>query len=302
MSAQAPAIAAPPPVRRTRDWSGLPFVAPYLFVFITFLIGPMIAGVILSLYKADLFGGSTFVGMENYVRLMRDQVFLQAVGNSFYFVVLTVPSLALLGLLLALALNSQTRTAAILRGIFFASSVLSVTVVTLIWRMVLISDGGLIANGLEATGQSPIPFLDDPSLVLPAIALTTVWWCLGLPMMIFLAALQQVPKELYEAAALDRAGPFTRLWRITLPSIRRAVALVVVIQIVLQFQLFGQAQLMTQGGPNGASRPIVLFIYEVGFRRWDIGYAAAASQILFAIILMAAMVQFLIARTREDQP
>ena len=301
MSAQAPAIAAPPPVRRTRDWSGLPFVAPYLFVFITFLIGPMIAGVILSLYKADLFGGSTFVGMENYVRLMRDQVFLQAVGNSFYFVVLTVPSLALLGLLLALALNSQTRTAAILRGIFFASSVLSVTVVTLIWRMVLISDGGLIANGLEATGQSPIPFLDDPSLVLPAIALTTVWWCLGLPMMIFLAALQQVPKELYEAAALDRAGPFTRLWRITLPSIRRAVALVVVIQIVLQFQLFGQAQLMTQGGPNGASRPIVLFIYEVGFRRWDIGYAAAASQILFAIILMAAMVQFLIARTREDQ-
>ena len=302
MSAQVPAIAAPPPVRRTRDWSGLPFVAPYLFVFVTFLIGPMIAGVILSLYKADLFGGSTFVGMENYVRLMRDQVFLQAVGNSFYFVVLTVPSLALLGLLLALALNSQTRTAAILRGIFFASSVLSVTVVTLIWRMVLISDGGLIANGLEAAGQSPIPFLDDPSLVLPAIALTTVWWCLGLPMMIFLAALQQVPKELYEAAALDRAGPFTRLWRITLPSIRRAVALVVVIQIVLQFQLFGQAQLMTQGGPNGASRPIVLFIYEVGFRRWDIGYAAAASQILFAIILMAAMVQFLIARTREDQP
>ena len=301
MSAQAPAIAASPPGRRTLDWSGLPFVAPYLFVFVTFLIGPMIAGVILSLYKADLFGGATFVGLENYVRLMRDQVFLQAVGNSFYFVVLTVPSLALLGLLLALALNSQTRTAAILRGIFFASSVLSVTVVTLIWRMVLISDGGLIANGLEAAGQSPIPFLDDPSLVLPAIALTTVWWCLGLPMMIFLAALQQVPRELYEAAALDRAGPFTRLWRITLPSIRRAVALVVVIQIVLQFQLFGQAQLMTQGGPNGASRPIVLFIYEVGFRRWDIGYAAAASQILFAIILMAAMVQFLIARTREDR-
>ena len=301
MSAQAPAIAASPPGRRTLDWSGLPFVAPYLFVFVTFLIGPMIAGVILSLYKADLFGGATFVGIENYVRLMRDQVFLQAVGNSFYFVLLTVPSLALLGLLLALALNSQTRTAAILRGIFFASSVLSVTVVTLIWRMVLISDGGLIANGLEATGQSPIPFLDYPSLVLPAIALTTVWWCLGLPMMIFLAALQQVPKELYEAAALDRAGPLTRLWRITLPSIRRAVALVVVIQIVLQFQLFGQAQLMTQGGPNGASRPIVLFIYEVGFRRWDIGYAAAASQILFAIILMAAMVQFLIARTREDR-
>lgn len=300
MTAQAPAVSAPHSPPR-RDWSGLPFVAPYLLVFVVFLIGPMVAGVILSLYKADLFGGATFVGLENYVRLARDQVFLQAVGNSFYFVLLTVPSLAALGLLLALALNRQTRTAAVLRGIFFASSVLSVTVVTLIWRVVLISDGGLIANGLVAAGQSPIPFLDDPDLVMPAIALTTVWWCVGLPMMIFLAALQQVPRELYEAAALDRAGPFTRLWRITLPSIRRAVALVVVIQIVLQFQLFGQAQLMTQGGPNGASRPIVLFIYEVGFRRWDIGYAAAASQILFAIILMAAMAQFFIARSRGPQ-
>jgi multiple sugar transport system permease protein len=283
-----------------QDWSGFQYVAPFLIVFATFLLYPLAAGVYLSLNKADLFVGRQFVGIENFLRLARDGVFLQAVSNSFYFVTLTVPALAVLGLVLALALNRQTRIAAFFRGVFFSSSVLSVTIVTLIWRVVLISDGGLIANGFNALQLRPLPFLDDPALVLPAIAVTTVWWCLGLPMMLYLAALQQVPGDLYEAAALDGAGPFTRLWRITLPSIRRTVALVVIIQIVLQFQLFGQAQLMTQGGPNGASRPIVLFIYEVGFRRWDIGYAAAASEILFAIILAAAMAQYFLARSREQ--
>ena len=287
--------------RARRDWSGLPFVAPYLLIFVGFLLVPMIAGAGLSLHKADLFGGSIFVGLENFQRLARDRVFLQAVGNTLWFVLLTVPALAVLGLLLALVLNRQTRTASVFRGIFFSSSILSVTVVTLIWRMVLISDGGLIANGFEAVGLAPLPFLDHPSLVLSAIATTTVWWCLGLPMMIFLAALQQIPGDLYEAAALDNAGPWSRLWGVTLPAIRRSVALVVIIQAILQFQLFGQPYLMTQGGPNGASRPLVLFIYEVGFRRWDIGYAAATSQVLFVIILIAAMAQFFVVRGRETK-
>jgi multiple sugar transport system permease protein len=109
-----------------------------------------------------------------------------------------------------------------------------------------------------------------------------------------------VPKELYEAAALDNAGRWKTLWSVTLPSIRRTFALVIIIEIVLQFQLFGQAQLMTLGGPNNASRPIVLFIYEVGFNRWDIGYAAAAAQILFGLILMAALAQYFVARRKEE--
>jgi multiple sugar transport system permease protein len=284
---------------RGPGWSGALFVAPYLLIFCIFLVYPLISGAFLSAHKADLFGGAAFVGFENFARLARDRVFLQAAANTFYFVLLTVPPLAAMGLLLALALNRQTRAAAFFRGVFFSSSVLSVTVVTLIWRVVLIPDGGLIANGLHAIGAGPIPFLDDSDLVMPAIAITTIWWCIGLPMMLYLAALQQIPPEIYEAARLDRAGPWTRLWKITLPLIRRTVALVVIVQIVLQFQLFGQAQLMTQGGPNGASRPLVLFIYEVGFRRWDIGYAAAASQILFAIILVAAMAQYFVSRSRE---
>ena len=284
------------PAAATEARSGLLFVAPYLLVFMALLVYPLLSGIWLSLHKADLFGGSQFVGTENYARLFRDTVFLQSVRNTLWFVVLTVPALTLAGLGLALALNNGSRSCAVLRGLFFSSSILSVTIVTLIWRMVLVPDGGLIANLLSRAGIAPIPFLSDARLALPAIATTTVWWCLGLPMMLFLAALQQVPKDLYEAAALDNAGRWRTLFRITLPSIRRTAVVVVIIEIILQFQLFGQAQIMTLGGPNNASLPIVLFIYQVGFQRWDIGYAAAASEILFCLILLAAMIQFFVTR------
>ena len=279
--------------------SGVLFVAPYLAVFAALLAYPLLAGIWLSLHKADLFGGSQFIGIENYLRLFHDAVFITAVWNTCYFVLLTVPALTLIGLGLALALNTRSRRSAILRGLFFSSSVLSVTIVTLIWRMVLIPDGGLIANLLQTLGLAPIPFLSDAHLALPAIALTTVWWCIGLPMMLFLAALQQVPRDLYEAAALDNAGWWRTLLSVTLPSIRRTAVVVVVIEIILQFQLFGQAQIMTLGGPNNASLPIVLFTYQVGFQRWDIGYAAAASEVLFCIILAAAMTQFFVSRGRR---
>ena len=282
------------------SWVNALYVAPYLLLYAWLLVYPLLAALWLSLHKADFFGEKRFVGFENFVRLFQDEIFRGAVWNTFYFILLTVPALAVIGLGLALALNRQTRTAAVLRGVFFSSSVLSVTIVTLLWRVVFLPDGGFIANLLESVGREPIPFLSDPDLALPAIAITTIWWCIGLPMMLFLAALQQVPRELYEAAALDNAGRWKTLWNVTLPSIRRTFALVVIIEIVLQFQLFGQAQLMTQGGPNNASRPIVLFIYEVGFNRWDVGYATAASQVLFALIAIAAMAQYFLSRRRED--
>ena len=280
--------------------AGLLFVAPYIVVFGALLVYPLLSGIWLSLHKADLFGGSRFIGIENYVRLVRDDIFRQSVWNTCIFVLLTAPVLTVAGLALALALNNASRWSALLRGLFFSSSVLSVTIVTLVWRMVLVPDGGLIANLLAFLGLPPVPFLSDARFALPAVALTTIWWCIGLPMMLFLAALQQVPKDLYEAAALDNAGSWRTLWRITLPSIRRTALVVVVIEVILQFQLFGQAQILTLGGPDNASLPIVLFIYQIGFQRWDIGYAAAASEILFCIILIAAMAQFFASRRRED--
>jgi multiple sugar transport system permease protein len=279
--------------------SGWLFVLPYLIVFAALLIYPLLSGIFLSFHKADLFGGSQYIGFENYLRLFHDSEFLKSVRNTCCFVVLTVPALTLIGLGLALSLNNRSRWSAVLRGLFFASSILSVTIVTLIWRMVLIPDGGLIANILRRLGIHPIAFLSDEHLVLPAIALTTVWWCIGLPMMLFLAALQQVPQELYEAALLDRAGRWRMLTHITLPSIRRTAIVVVVIEVILQFQLFGQVQIMTLGGPGNASLSIVLFAYQVGFQRWDIGYAAAASEVLFCIILAAAAIQMYAVRGRR---
>lgn len=285
-----------PVVRKKADWSNALFVAPFVLVYLSLLIYPLLSGMFLSLFKADLFGGREFVGLENFSRLLHDDIFLQAVSNTFYFVLLTVPPLTIIPLVLALLLNRTTRVAAFFRGVFFSSSVLSVTIVTLIWRMILMADGGFITNIRAFFGLPAVPFLSDPNLVMISMAMITVWWCLGLPMMLYLSALQQVPRDIYEAAELDNSSWWRTLLFITLPSLYRTVVLVAIFQVVLQFQLFGQPQLITQGGPNGASRPIVLFIFEVGFRRWDIGYAAAASQILFAIILIATVVQYFVTR------
>jgi len=285
-------IASRAPIGTGKSGASVLFVAPYLLVFVAMLVVPLLLGLRLSLVRADLFGVQQFVGFGNFTRLAGDPVFLQTVWNTFYFVLLTVPVLAVSGLLLALVLNSPGRWAALLRAIFFASTVLSVTVVTLIWRLVLIPEGGLAALVSRALGQQPVAFLSDPALAMPAIAVTTIWWGIGLPMVLFLAALQQVPRELYEAAALDKASKLRALLSITLPSIRRTVALVICVEIVLQFQLFGQPYLMTGGGPNNTTRPVVLFIYEAGWKQWQLGYATAASQVLFGLIACVAMAQY----------
>jgi multiple sugar transport system permease protein len=250
--------------------------------------------------RSDLFGIKEFVGFDNFTRLFGDPVFLQTVWNTFYFVLLTVPVMTVIGLALALVLNNQTRWAAILRAIFFASTVLSVTVVTLIWRLVLIPEGGLAAVIATAIGQEPVAFLSQQALAMPAVAVTTIWWGIGLPMVLFLAALQQVPRDLYEAAALDNASRTRMLLSITLPSIRRTFVLVIIVGIILQFQLFGQPHLMTGGGPNNSTRPVVLFIYETGWKQWQLGYAAAASQVLFAMIAIVAMAQYYFSSRKES--
>jgi multiple sugar transport system permease protein len=285
--------------RRSR-WSNGLFVVPYLSVFLTLLVFPLGWGIWLSLNKVDLFGGERFIGLKNYARVLSDPIFGQAVKNTLIFVGVSVPTLVILGLFLALALNKTTKGSAFLRGVFFASSILSVTIVTLIWRIVFIPNDGLMALIFEYLGWQPIGFLSTKGWSLFSVGVATVWWCIGLPMMLFLAALQQIPKDLYEAAALDNASRWRVLTRITLPSIKSTIMLVAIIQVVMQFQLFGQAQLMTNGGPAGSSRPIVMYIYEIGFLRWDIGMGAAASQILFLIILCAAMLQYWVSTRKEE--
>jgi multiple sugar transport system permease protein len=149
-------------------------------------------------------------------------------------------------------------------------------------------------------GLHSIDMVSSETWALPAIAIVTVWWIIGLPMTLFLAALQQIPAELYEAASLDNASRTRTLLSITLPSIRRTIVVVAVLEVILQFQLFGQALLITGGGPNNTTRPVVQFIYEAGFRDLQLGFAAAASQVLFVLMLIAALAQTWAGRRRED--
>jgi len=285
-----------------KDWSGLLFVLPFLLAYVAILIYPLLRGIGLSFQRVDLFGGGRFVGFENYARLLGDDTFVRSILQTFALALMIVPLLTAIALVLALALNRATRGAAIFRGIFFSSSVLSVTIVTLIWRFVLAPDAGLLGETAQALGTEPIPFLSHPTWSLWALAITTIWWSIGLPMMLFLAGLQQIPGDIYEAAALDRASRWTTFWRVTLPSLRRTFVLVVMLQTAAQLQLFGQAQLLTGGGPGGSTRTMVLFIFESAFARWELGYASAAAEILFLLIVLLTLTQYLTTmRGAEDE-
>jgi multiple sugar transport system permease protein len=271
---------------------GLAFVAPFLLVYLAVLILPMLHGIWLSLHIVDIWGDGRFAGLANYGRLIADPVFAQALGNTFLVTLMVVPILTIIALGLALALNRATKGAAVLRGIFFSSAVLSVTIVTLIWRFILAPDAGLLGEVAKGVGFEPLPFLSSPELALWALAITTIWWSIGLPMLLFLAGLQQVPGDLYEAAALDRASRWRTFVSITIPSLKRTTILVVMLQTAAQLQLFGQSQLLTAGGPSGASRTVVLFMNEVAFGRWELGYAQAAAEVLFVIILAVTLTQY----------
>jgi multiple sugar transport system permease protein len=287
-------------IGRSGAWTAYLFLAPFLLVYLIFLVYPLFKGFWISLHDWELVGGyREYIGFLNYEDLWYDPLFWRTVRNTLTFVALTVPAMTVLSLAFALGVNQRTRIHGVLRGIFFASSVFSVSVVTLVWQMVLNGDRGLIAHFLRSLGMAPIDFLGDSFWAMPSLVVATLWWGVGLPMALFLAGLQQIPRELYEAAELDNASRWTVLTKITLPAIRRTVMLVVVLQIVLQFQVFGQALLMTQGGPGDRTRTLVQYIYHTAFRDWQVGYASAMALLLFALMFLASMLQLYIGR-RED--
>ncbi|MCV3768767.1 carbohydrate ABC transporter permease [Rhizobium sp. TRM95796] len=288
-------------VRRRDALAAFVFLAPFLVIYSTFLVYPFFKGLWISLHDWELAGDyREFIGFLNYRDLWADTIFWKAVGNTLKFVVMTVPAMTVLALALALAVFGDGRLKGALRSIFFMSSVFSVSVVTLIWSMVLSADNGLLVPLFNLFGVKPINFLGHPTLAMPSLALTTLWWGVGLPMALFLAALSQIPSELYEAAELDHAGRFTTLIRITLPSIRPTLLLVLVLQIVGQFQIFGQAHLMTQGGPANKTKMLVQYIYETSFRDWQVGYASAMSFGLFILMFGFTMLQLWLGRKGEE--
>ena len=220
-----------------------------------------------------------------------DRRFWGIVGNTLQFVLLTVPLITVLSLAFAMALNRRGPLAAGLRTAFFLSQVLSVTVVTLIWKVMLSPRQGIIANVTDALGLGRIEWVTDPALAMLAIVVATVWWSIGLAMILFIAGLQEIPGELYEAARIDGAGGWSIVRNITLPSLSRTVSLVVVLQIILHFQVFGQSHLITGGGPNDTTQVLVRYIYQTAFRNSDLGYASGLSMFLFATMLIFSLLQ-----------
>src|SRR5580704_11757845 len=283
--ATATAAELDPPPQRRRGNSGIGrpsqsyvlFVLPYMAILVVFLVVPLLVGIVLSFQDYDTrYGLNDWVGLDNFFNLLRDAGFLRALRNTLLFVAVTVPVFVALGLFLALTLNNRLRRSAFMRTVFVASSVLSVSVVALIWRIVYLPDRGIVSGVLRLFGVPAAQVLNSETLALPAIAIATVWWLVGLPMMLFLAALRQVPAIVYEAALLDNTSRLRTLLFITLPSIRRTVLLAAAVEVALQLQMFGQAFLLTGGGPNNASRPIVQYIYQAGFHDQQLGAAAAA--------------------------
>ncbi|WP_257463192.1 carbohydrate ABC transporter permease [Archangium lipolyticum] len=287
--------------RRFRDAvAGYAFLAPFLGVYAVFLLYPFGLGLWMSLHDWEIVGGyREYIGWLNYEELWDDPYFWEALKRTLQFAAMAAPASTVLGLALALGLNRPLRVHGVLRAIFFASSIFSVTVVTLVWTMVLNPDRGLVANGLRALGMEPIAFLTDQEWAMPALVVTTLWWTAGFPMALFLAGLQQIPQEVYEAARLDNASRWAVLRHITLPALARTTLLVVVLQTVMHLQVFGQPLLMTRGGPSNSTRPLVQLIYETGFREWRSGYASAVSLVLFSLMFCVALLQLRLSR-QED--
>lgn len=225
--------------------------------------------------------------------------FWPAVGNTLQFVAWAVPGVTLTALVLAAALDRETRAMGVLRTMFFISQVLSVTVVTLIWQIMFSPRQGLIANITEFFGGSPVVWLTDDRFAMAAIVIATVWWSLGIAMILFLAGLQDISKDLKEAAELDNAVGVRAFWYVTLPNLKRTITLVVVLQIILHFQVFGQSHLMTNGGPNDTTQVLVRYIYQTAFRDGELGRASAMSVFLFAIMGAFSILQFFVGR-QED--
>jgi multiple sugar transport system permease protein len=284
----------------------LAFLLPFLTVNLAFLIVPFARGLWISFHDWDLLGAAAgraphFIGLQNYSALLTDRLFWASLLHTAEFLVMAVPSITVAGLLLALALNRQLRSFALFRSVIFLSGAFSVSVLTLIWVMVLNPSRGLVGQGMQALGLTPFDILADRRFAMLALVITTLWWSAGFPMALFLAALQQIPSERYEAAQLDHAGVWTTFRRITLPAISRTVWLVVLIETLLHVQVFGQVLLMTKGGPANSTRVLVQYLYESGFRDWRLGYASAISLMLFGIMALISLLQFRLLRSGGEE-
>lgn len=298
LSMKAPKEATGPrsPRRRSRrrlryTVTVLAFLLPSAVPLALFTIYPMFRALWTSLHEWNLIGPMKWVGLDNYAHLMQDATTQRAFLNTGYYLVGYLPLVYVGGLALALALNVRLRGRNILRGVYFLPVVTSWIVVALVWRWLLNPSVGVVNATLAVFGIDGPGWWTDPAWAMPSIILASAWKDLGFVMIILLAGLQAIPQEMYEAAKVDGAGPWRRLFGVTLPLLSPSTFFVIVISLINGFQVFDQVYAMTGGGPAGASTVVVQQVYDLTFRYGAAGEASALSWMLFMLVLAVTIVQ-----------
>ncbi len=289
----------PPKIQQTI--TAFIFIAPFAILYAIFTILPIFQTFYISLHRWEIMGTNIrYIGLKNFERLLTvDTQFQQAFAQTVLFVALSIP-IIFVGLLFALMLNRPIRGIGIFRTIFYLPNIMAVTVIGLIWARVFnSSDRGLINAFLKNMGGESIPFLNQGDLATLVIAFTTLWWTVGFSMLIFLAGLQDIPQSLYDAAKVDGANRRQQFRHITLPGLRRPFAFLSVLQVIASFQIFGQVDVITSGGPAGNTRTIVYNIWEHTFQYFQVGYGTAMAVIMFVILLVISIMQLALFRDQE---
>jgi multiple sugar transport system permease protein len=281
--------------RRGR-WLGYVYGGPVLIAFVLFNLYPMGLGLYLSFTDWDILRPPVYVGLKNWGTLLADELLWRAVGQTLYYAVASVAGTTALSLGLALALNQRLRSIGLYRTFFFLPAVTSVIAIAAVWRWLYNSEYGLLNALLDQAGLRPLNWLGDSSLAMPAVILMSVWRSAGFNTVLFLAGLQGVPQEYYEAAQIDGASAWSRFRHITVPLVSPTTFFVVVNSLIGSWQVFEQVYILTRGGPHLSTVTVVYLIYSNGFEWYKTGYAAAMAYGLFLIILLFTAVQFLLQR------
>lgn len=280
------------------------FLAPALILILAFFFVPVVTGLALSLTDFDLYAighpeNVRMVGLANYRALADAPMFWSALKNTLYFAFVGAPLSVLAALAAALLLNSRlTRWQTFFRTAYFAPFVTTLVAVAIVWKYLYHPRFGLLDAALGTVGVHPVDWLGDPRWAMPAIIVVAVWRSFGYNMLIFIAGLQRIPTELREAADLDGAGHWNRLWHVTLPQLAPTFVFVGVITAIGFFQLFAEPYVMTGGGPLNSTLSMVLYMYQEGFRWWRLGSAASIAFVLFLLVLVVTVLQF--AWRREE--
>jgi multiple sugar transport system permease protein len=273
---------------RQSQWAYL-LLAPFLLLFVLVLAYPLLYSLYLSFFDATLNQAPVFVGFQNFAHLFTDGEFLQSVRNTTFYAVFVVIGETVLPLFMAIAMNEALPFRTALRAAFFLPVVTSWTIIALIWTM-LFAQQGLANSIVQLLGMPAQPFFSDPNQAMWIIIAVAIWRNLGYYMVIYLAALQGVPQELYEAAAIDGATKWRQIWHVAIPALRPVIYFVITITIIRSFQLFEQPFIMTNGGPLNATLSIVQLLYRHAFTNLEFGYGSAIATFLLVLLVALALV------------